>query len=122
MKFLVDESSDSRLAAYLTRLAHDAKTVAGDYATALDDREVLAIAHREGRILITNDRDFGELVFRLQQPHAGVIFFRLTTTRLPVKIERLTYVLTHYADQLDQFLVVTERAVRIRRQPQEGRP
>lgn len=115
MKFLLDESADSRLAPYLTGLGHDVETVAGDYTTALDDREVLAIARAEGRILITNDRDFGELVFRFQQPHAGVIFFRLSTTRLAAKIERLTYVLTHYADQLDEFLVVTPARVRIRR-------
>ena len=114
MRFLVDESADARLAHYLNGLGHDATTVAGDYSPALADSQVLAIAYREGRVLIANDRDFGELVFRLGQPHAGVILFRLGSTSLAVKIHRLDYILGHYADRLDHFLVVTERLVRIR--------
>lgn len=114
MKFLIDESADARLASYLTSLGHDATTVAGDYSPALLDREVLAIAQREQRVLITDDRDFGELVFRFQHPHSGVILLRLGTTSLAVKIERLDHILTAYADRLDQFLVITERAVRVR--------
>lgn len=114
MRFLVDESADARLAHYLNSLGHDATTVARDYAPALKDSQVLAIAHREGRTLIANDRDFGELVFRLGQPHAGVILFRLGSTDLAAKIGRLNYVLGHHADRLDQFLVVTDRLVRIR--------
>lgn len=64
MKFLVDESADARLAGHLKTLGHDATTVARDYSPSLEDSDVLAIARREDRILITNDRDFGELVFR----------------------------------------------------------
>jgi predicted nuclease of predicted toxin-antitoxin system len=76
---------------------------------------VLALAHREGRILITDDRDFGELVFRLRQPHAGVVSLRLGEyADLATKIDRLDYVLTHHADQLDRFLVVTGTSVRAR--------
>lgn len=114
MKFLVDESSDARLAAHLKLLGHDATTVAQDYSPSIEDADVLAIAQGQGRILITNDRDFGELVFRLGQPHAGVILLRLTTTRLAVKIERLDHVLHTYADRLDHFVVVTEKTVRVR--------
>ncbi len=114
MKFLVDESSDARLAAYLKGLGHDATTVARDYGSSLADSDVLAIARREQRVLITNDRDFGELVFRLEQAHSGVIFLRLNTTSLAAKIERLNHILSHYSDRLDRFLVVTERTVRVR--------
>ena len=62
-------------------------------SNALDDRVVLTIAHDVGRILITNDRDFGELVFRQRRPHAGAILFRLTATDLPSTIARLAAVL-----------------------------
>jgi predicted nuclease of predicted toxin-antitoxin system len=76
---------------------------------------VLQLALTEQRILITDDRDFGELVFRLRQPHAGVIYLRLgEEADLATKISRLSYVLTHYANRLDQFLVVTPHRVRIR--------
>lgn len=114
MRFLLDESADTRLADYLTELGHDATTVAHHHTASLGDSEVLAIAHGEGRILITNDRDFGELVFRRQEPHSGVILFRLRTTRLAAKIDRLHYVLSRYADRLNEFIVVTDRRVRVR--------
>lgn len=45
---------------------------------------------------------------------AGVIYLRLTTTRIAVRRERLDYVLTHHGDQLDQCITVTEQSVRMR--------
>lgn len=114
MKFLLDESADSRLASYLTDLGHDVTVIARDYPHALSDQEVLAIAQAEGRILIANDRDFGELIFRQNLPHSGVILFRLRTTALSAKLSRLEYVLAHYADRLNEFIVVTDQRVRVR--------
>jgi predicted nuclease of predicted toxin-antitoxin system len=123
MRFPLDESADARLAAHLVREGHDVTVIARDYPNALDDEVVLAIAYDEGRILITNDRDFGDLVFRQQRPHAGVILFRLTTTDLPSKIARLAEVLADYRDRLDHFLVVTDQRIRVRQRqeaPEEG--
>lgn len=71
MKFLLDENTEYRIAAYLSSAGHDVTTVAQDYQRALTDHEVLGIASSEGRILITNDRDFGELIFRQNLRHAG---------------------------------------------------
>jgi predicted nuclease of predicted toxin-antitoxin system len=96
-------------------LGHDVATVIDDYPQRTLDRDLLELARLEGRILITNDLDFGELVIRERLPHAGVILFRLRSTALSVKIDRLTTVLRDYADQLDQFLVVTESGIRVRR-------
>jgi predicted nuclease of predicted toxin-antitoxin system len=77
---------------------------------------VLEIAYAERRILITDDRDFGALVFLLGQPHAGVIYFRLgRDVPLAMRIERLDYALAHHADELDQFLVVSQDTLRVRR-------
>lgn len=114
MRFLIDASSDARLVAYLRGLGHDVTRVGSDYPAPLKDTAVLSLAHQEQRILITDDRDFGELVFRQRQPHAGVIYLRLDTTRIGLRIARLAYVLTNYGSFLDQFLVVTTRAVRVR--------
>lgn len=114
MKFLLDESAEFRLAAYLKHLGHDVTAIAHDYPHALPDPEVLAIARREQRILVTNDRDFGELIFRRRLPHCGVIFFRLRDQSVETKLAWLQQILRDYADQLDQFLVVTERRVRVR--------
>ena len=85
MTFLLDESADFPLAKVLTDLNHDVTTIARDYPHALKDREVLAIAQREERVLLTNDRDFGELIFRQQLPHSGVILFRLGSEDIATK-------------------------------------
>lgn len=115
MKFLLDQSTDARLIAYLRSQGHDATRIAADYPSGLPDTEVLAIAVREGRILITDDRDFGELVFVQRQPHTGVIYLRLGEyADLATKTARLAFVLDRYAEQLDQFVVVTLREVRVR--------
>ena len=55
MRFLLDENIDVRLADFLTQLGHDATAIARDYPASLDDTNVLAIAVREQRILITSD-------------------------------------------------------------------
>ncbi len=121
MRFLLDQSTDARLLPYLRQSGHDAARIGSDYPVGLADEKVLAIAKQEGRILITGGRDFGEPVFRRQLPHAGVIFLRLGDyTDLQMKIARLTDVLTHYADQLDRFLVVTQDRVRVRGQRKQG--
>lgn len=114
MRFLLDESADARLGPYLVARGHEVIQVAKDYPAGLPDTEVLALAHRQQRILIANDRDFGELVFKHRQSHTGVILFRLGNyAPLVTKIARLDYVLTHYHRQLDQFLVVTPTNVRV---------
>lgn len=114
MKFLLDESADYPLAGFLRELGHDVTAIAHDYPHALKDPDVLAIAFEERRILITNDNDFGELVFRQQLPHAGIILLRLGKEDLETKIERLGHVLINHSQQLSGFLVVSDTAVRIR--------
>jgi predicted nuclease of predicted toxin-antitoxin system len=114
VRFLVDASSDARLVPHLRGLGHDVTRVGWDYPRSLTDAEILEIAHREARIVITDDRDFGELVFRRRQPSSGVLSFRLETTKLAVLLERLDDVLTHYSDRLHRFLVVSRDDVRER--------
>jgi predicted nuclease of predicted toxin-antitoxin system len=115
MRFLLDESIDIRLADYLREHGHDVVTVAADYQPSIPDTEVLAIAERKGRMLLTNDRDFGQLVFLHGQPHAGVLYFRLGTFEVAPLASRLEQVLRDYSEHLDEFLVVTPRSVRVRR-------
>jgi predicted nuclease of predicted toxin-antitoxin system len=81
----------------------------------LPDAEVLAIARRDGRILLTNDRDFSELIFAQRREHGGVISLRLRYSDRALTQRRLTDVLTRYSDQLHQFLAVTRARIRVRR-------
>jgi predicted nuclease of predicted toxin-antitoxin system len=115
MRFLLDESTDARLASFLRSQGHDVALISVDHPASISDREVVEIAHREQRILITDDRDFGELVYSRGHPHAGVIYLRLgNVAGLNAKSERLQHVIEEYADRLDCFLVVTQHRVRVR--------
>ncbi len=116
MKFLLDENVEYRLAAFLSGEGHDVKTIIQDYARSLDDREVLNLARTEGRILVTNDRDFDELIFNQQLPHAGVIYFRLPLdTTATDKIDQLRELLASHTADLDAFIVITPTGIRVRR-------
>lgn len=114
MRFLLDENAELRLARFLRDRGHDVTAIVRDYPTSLPDEEVLALAERESRILLTNDRDFERHVLQRGRPHSGIIFFRLPQGRIDLKLERLAYVLDAYAGQLGQFLEVTEYEVVVR--------
>jgi len=118
MKFLLDENAGRRLVPFLKQLGYDVTVIGEDYPASLLDREVLALAYRERRILLTHDRsDFGELIFRDQHTHCGVLLFRLKGEEGNITLmrERLQQVLEKSADQLHHFLVVTTKGVRIRK-------
>lgn len=114
MRFLFDQSADARLIPHLQRLGHDVTRIGRDHPHGLPDEQVLRIAFQEQRILIAADLDFGDLVVRLRQPHAGVIVFRLEASDLATKVQRLMDVLRDCADQMDRFIIVTTQTIRVR--------
>lgn len=87
-----------------------------DEARGIDDDRLIEIANTQQRILITNDRGFGEKVFRERRPHAGVVFLRLAYERSDNKIHVLSELLKRFSETLPgQFVVVTETRVRFAR-------
>jgi predicted nuclease of predicted toxin-antitoxin system len=72
----------------------------------------LSIAFREQHILLTSDKDFGDLVFRHRLPHAGVILFRLGYVPIEARIASPQRVFDDHAGRLDQFIVVSHRGSR----------
>lgn len=76
MRFLVDECTGPAVASWLREQKHEAFSVYEE-ARGMDDDDIIRKAFVENRILITNDRGFGEKVYREQCPHRGVVFLRL---------------------------------------------
>ena len=112
MRFLVDECTGPKVAQWLRDQGHEVFSVY-DEARGLDDSTILSKAFSENWILMTNDRDFGEKVFRELHPHRGVVFLRLSDEGPAAKIDAIRRLLESYADQLpDRFVVVTEFQVR----------
>lgn len=115
MRFLVDECTGPAVAWWLRAQGYDVFSVY-DEAQGADDDEVVQKAFADNRILITNDKDFGEKVYRERRPPHGVVLLRLEDERAPLKIEALGRLLQNYADRLpEQFVVVTETRVRFAR-------
>src|SRR5436305_1543330 len=112
MRFLVDECTGPKVAEWLREQSHDVFSVY-DEARGLEDDDIIQKAFAENRILITNDKDFGEKVYRERRPHRGVIFMRLKDERAANKIAVLRQLFEEYEDRLPgRFVVVTENRAR----------
>jgi len=115
MRFLVDESTGPAVARWLRGQQHEVFSVYEE-ARGMSDEAVIQKAFAENWILITNDKDFGEKVYRDQRPHKGVVLLRLDDERSVVKVETLRRLLESYSDRLtDNFVVVAEGRVRFAR-------
>ena len=110
MKFLVDVNLGRKFTNLLQNAGHNA-VFAKDLWPLSTDEEILAKARDEERIVITNDKDFGELVFRLGKAARGVILLRTTTTD---SVERFELVKGVLNDAIGKFVVVKEGQIRVR--------
>ena len=117
MRFVVDESTGIAVIEYLRSQDHDVLAVAETMPRAADV-DILSRATREGRILVTNDKDFGELVYRRAQAHHGVVLLRLRDETPANRVRVIKTVLELYAGRLEgRVTIATERGVRIRPTP-----
>lgn len=112
MRFIVDECTGPAVASWLKDSGHEVFSVY-DEARGMSDNDIIRKAHKEEWILITNDKDFGEMVYRDRRLHRGVILLRLEDERSASKIKALSRLLASYSDRISEtFLVVTEQRVR----------
>lgn len=114
MRFLVDECTGTSVVAYLREAGHDAVAVA-DVMPEADDEDILNYAVTEERVVVTNDKDFGEMVFRSKRPHRGVVLLRLRDERAENRVRVMEAVLARVSERLlDHFVVATEAGIRVR--------
>jgi predicted nuclease of predicted toxin-antitoxin system len=113
MRFLVDECTGPAVAHWLREQGHDVVSVYEEARASADD-VVIQMASKDERILITNDKDFGEKVFRCRRSHSGVVLLRLNDERPVSKIQVVSRLLELYADKLQgSFIVVSEQRIKI---------
>jgi predicted nuclease of predicted toxin-antitoxin system len=113
MRFLVDECTGTKVANWLKQQGYEVFSVY-EQARGITDNQVLDKAITENWILITNDKDFGEKIYREKCKHRGVIFLRLDDERSANKITVLSQLLSQYEELqiMDCFVVVTETQIR----------
>ncbi len=111
MRFLVDRCAGHRLAEWLSNNGHDvveAQTVGPDPG----DRALLELAESENRVLVTMDKDFGELIYLRRASHAGLI--RLPDVRVARRIKLIEELIDQYSEALEERAIVTIQGGRIR--------
>ena len=115
MNFLADESVDRQIVDHLRRDGHSVWYVA-EMAPGISDDFVLDLANQEAALLLTADKDFGELLYRWQRLAPGVVLIRLAGLSPVSKAGIVASAINEHATELPRaFVVITPGGVRIRR-------
>jgi predicted nuclease of predicted toxin-antitoxin system len=114
MAFLANENFP-RLAVQALRAAgHDVLWVKTEMPGASDE-EVLARAQQDGRVLLTFDKDFGELAYRAKLPaECGIVLFRLSLTSPDHIVKHIVTTFETFHDWKGHFSIVEDARLRVR--------
>ena len=114
LKFLADVNIEKNLVEFLRALGYDVLWIP-DYNCRLMDDELLKLSNEENRILITNDTDFGELVFLQKKITTGIILIRIKGQEINKKLEVLKKLFEYHKDKIsNNFIVISDKKIRIR--------
>jgi len=109
VRWLADECVDAGLVGQLRAAGHDVRYIAEDASGS-------RLAEAEARLVLTEDKDVGELVFRARLAVPGVVLLRIDPEQRAIKWERLEVAITRYGDGLFGRYVVVQ-ASRLRSRP-----
>jgi predicted nuclease of predicted toxin-antitoxin system len=114
VKLLVDECCDPHLVATLRRAGHDIRYVL-ESDPGVSDEDILALSIEQDRILITEDKDFGELAIRHSKLLPGLILLRIAPENRRLKPARVLALIARQGKRLPgNYVVVDETRVRVR--------
>ena len=111
MRFIVDRCAGRRLAERLRDSGHDVLDTR-NLGPDPGDTALLERAASGNRVLITVDKDFGELIYLHGTPHAGLV--RLPDVRIPQRIALVEEVINHHGHALEERAIITVQGGRIR--------
>ena len=115
MKLVADEGVDKPIVDALRTAGFDVLYILETNQGA-DDEFILNLANEHQRILLTQDKDFGELVFRLRNVHYGVVLIRLNGY---IPLDKATIIVNvfqlHQDELINAFTVIQPNAIRIRK-------
>lgn len=116
MKFLADEDFPIFGVKLIDNAGHDIRSIRLD-SPGIEDEEVLELALKEGRIILTFDKDYGELIYHKgYTPPPGLIFFRLITYYPQEPAEILLKLIEQKTIKLEDMFTVVKRN-KIRQRP-----
>jgi predicted nuclease of predicted toxin-antitoxin system len=113
VRFLADESCDFSVVRALRGAGHDVLAIA-ELASGSDDAIVMDMAYHEKRVLLTEDKDFGQLVYAHSQQSSGVIFIRYPANARKTLRNAVAALVSELAsDLIGSFVVISPGRVRI---------
>jgi|SRR3989339_993998 len=114
MKFLVDVGVGKKVENWLKENGFDVLSVR-DIDSRAKDSQILRWAVDQQRMIISMDKDFGELVYNSGKHHAGVLILRLEDADGDTKVEVTKKILAEYYDKIEShFCVFQDGRLRIR--------
>ena len=117
MKIVADENVDQQIVDRLRADGHEVLFVA-ELDPGIDDEAVLLRSRQTNAILLTADKDFGELVFRQRLVHAGILLIRLAGLAPDVKAALVAATFRQHGEGLSAgFAVLSEHSLRLRKPP-----
>jgi predicted nuclease of predicted toxin-antitoxin system len=106
VRWLADECVAASLVRDMRAAGHDVAYIA-ERAPGLTDIQVIALAASENRLLLTEDKDFGELFYRRREPAVGFILLRVDPPIPDVQWRRLQDAILRIGDRLyDRYTVI----------------
>ena len=111
MRFLIDRCAGRRLADWLREQGHEVLE-SRERGPDPGDRALLQWAVDEKRVLVTMDKDFGQMIFLEGAPHCGLV--RLPDVPAERRITLMGMILTEYANELAARSLITVRGDRVR--------
>jgi predicted nuclease of predicted toxin-antitoxin system len=114
MVIIADESVDFAIIKTLRQAGYKVISIAQD-SPGIDDLRVLDIANHHKGLLITEDKDFGELTYRLSKQHHGILLIRLSGIPRKERISLVCELFIKYQEKMAMnFSVITEEGLRIK--------
>jgi len=121
MKLLANENLPLDVVEALRNAGYEVAWIRTD-SPGIDDITILARAVAEERVLLTFDKDFGELAFQHGLPAScGIILLRITAASSQEAAEKITAALIGRTDWPGHFSVIDDRRIRMRPLPPQAR-
>ena len=113
IRLLADVNIEKPIVDYLVKKGYDVRWIP-NYDCKMSDGNLLKMANDERRLLLTNDKDFGELVFLQKKLLLGVVLFRVKGQDVVLKVKLIKKLMENHGDKLmNHFTVINENKVRI---------
>lgn len=114
MKYLADESVDFPIIKQLRNSGFEVASIA-ELSPGISDESVFSKSVQGNLILITSDKDFGEIVFRLKRVNAGIVLLRINGLQNTEKAEMVGQIFINHSNKfMNKFVVIERDNLRIR--------